>query len=90
MSVYDNVEEINNFDEFDAYIYDSEIESEINNACSCPFEMRDFTSQEMQYIVSYMPFRERLMEWFESTNSDGSWTEENVEFLYPLTLEGDN
>jgi hypothetical protein len=82
MSAYDNVE-----DNFDAYIYNSEIESEINNACLHPFEIRDFNNQEKQYIISYMPFREKLLAWFESTNSDGSWTEENVEFLYSLSVD---
>lgn len=78
-----------NIDEFDAYIFNNEIESEINNTCSHLSEVRDFTNQEMQYIVSYMPFQDNLRAWFESSCSNGSCPEENVEFLYPLTGEGD-
>ncbi len=89
MIAYDDSEEKYNRDEFDAYIYNNEIEEEINIACSCPFEMRDFTNQEKQYIISYIPFREKLLAWFESTHSDGCWTEENVELFYPLTHQGE-
>lgn len=56
---------------------------------ACGDEPRDFTPQEKQYILycqssndeSDRTFLDGLLFWFESTTSDGCWTQANVEFM---------
>ncbi|WP_181824421.1 hypothetical protein [Chroococcidiopsis thermalis] len=56
---------------------------------ACGNEPRDFTFQEKQYILDYQSSNDRsdrafldgLLFWFESTTSDGCWTQANVEFM---------
>lgn len=59
---------------------------------ACGNEPRDFTPQEKQYILycqssndqSDRTFLDGLLFWFESTASDGCWTQANVEFMHGL------
>ncbi|PSM45814.1 hypothetical protein C7Y66_28360 [Chroococcidiopsis sp. CCALA 051] len=59
---------------------------------ACGNEPCDFTSQEKQYILHCQSsndegdrtFLDGLLFWFESTASDGCWTQANVEFMHGL------
>jgi len=72
-----------------------DLENKIYAACNCPLSRRNFTESEILYILNNESFRENLLSWFESTLSDGCWTEQAVRFMrsfYPpiATLpEGD-
>jgi hypothetical protein len=58
-----------------------ELESQIFSACGCPIERRDFTNEEIRYILMHHSLQDDLLFWFESTLSDGCWTEEAVRFM---------
>ncbi|GAA6614925.1 hypothetical protein [Scytonema sp. NUACC26] len=64
-----------------------DLENKVYAACTCPLSRRNFTEEEIVYTLQNESFRDTLLCWFESSESDGCWTEETVCLMrsfYPL------
>jgi hypothetical protein len=59
----------------------SQFDQQIFSACKFSVGARDFTDAEKRYILENETFLEELLLWFESSNSDGCFTEESANFM---------